>query len=67
MEELLAEPANLQGTLLHSENTARRKRKNTKLEAGLALPKLLAQPELALDTLQVVGHIRMDKRDMPTQ
>jgi hypothetical protein len=49
------EPANLQGMLLHSENTAQQMRKNTRLGAGLVLPTQWAQPEPAAHTLQAEG------------
>ena len=63
---LQTEPANLQGKLLYWENTAQRMRKNTRLGAEAVRPRHWAQLELAAHTLQVVGHIRMDKRDIPT-
>jgi hypothetical protein len=67
MAGLQTELASLQGTLPHLENTARRMRKNTRLGAELVLLRQWAQLELAAHTLQVVGHIHMDKQDIPTQ
>jgi len=66
-EALQNEPASLQDTLLYLENTARQMHRNTRLGVGLVLPRQWAQLELAAHTLQVVGHIHMDKRDIPTQ
>ena len=54
VEVLQTEPANLQGTLLHTENTAQWMRKNTRLEVEVVLLGQWAQPALAEHTLRVV-------------
>jgi hypothetical protein len=55
VEVLQTESANPQGMLPHSENTARRMRKNTRLEAEVVLLRQWAQPALAAHTLRVAG------------